>query len=209
MAKKKAVKNRTKKPTVKAKAKISAKAKAPAKKAKAPAKAKAPVKAVKKVSLVSALQAGAAAPELQIPSDSGQVITLKQFRGKTVVLYFYPKDDTPGCTQESCDFRDNLRRLESEGAVVLGISKDSVESHQKFKGKFALPFPLLSDESGRVCEAYGVWKEKSMYGRTYMGIERSTFVIDGSGKLARIYPKVSVKGHVDQVIQDIRALKEL
>ena len=200
MAKKKAVK----------KAPVKARVKASAKKAKgAVKKAKAPVQSVKKVTLGTALQAGSAAPELQIPSDSGQVITLKQFRGKTVVLYFYPKDDTPGCTQESCDFRDNLGRLESEGAVVLGISKDSVESHQKFKGKFALPFPLLSDETGKVCEAYGVWKEKSMYGRTYMGIERSTFVIDGSGKLARIYPKVSVKGHVDQVIQDIRALKEL
>lgn len=157
----------------------------------------------KKTVVSTLLNVGQAAPAFSMQSDGGQTVSLSDFLGKRVVLYFYPKDDTPGCTQESCDFRDNIARVLGHGAVVLGVSKDSVESHQKFKAKYSLPFPLLSDESGAVCEAYGVWKEKSMYGKKYMGIERMTFIIGSDGKIAKIYPKVKVEGHVDQVIQDL------
>jgi peroxiredoxin Q/BCP len=156
---------------------------------------------------VRSLSVGQEAPWAAVVDESGNPVSLESFRGKTVVLYFYPKDDTPGCTQESCDFRDSFSRLQSEGVVVLGASKDSPASHVRFKGKYSLPFTLISDESGALCEAFGVWKEKSMYGRSYMGIERSTFVIDGEGKIAKVYPKVSVTGHVEQVIQDLHDLK--
>ena len=151
----------------------------------------------------SLLKVGDRAPSFRLLNEAGESVSLAQFQGKTVVLYFYPKDDTPGCTQESCDFRDSFSRLVSKGVVVLGASKDSVASHQKFKTKYQLPFSLLSDESGSLCEAYGVWKEKSMYGRKYMGIERSTFIINPQGRIARVYPKVSVSGHVDQVLADV------
>ncbi len=157
--------------------------------------------------VATGLQSGDLAPAFKVQSDSGEWVSLQDFKGKTVVLYFYPKDDTPGCTKESCDFRDSFTRLKKEGVVVLGASKDSVSSHQKFKTKYQLPFPLLSDEAGTLCESYGVWKEKSMYGRKYMGIERSTFLIDGSGRIAMVYPKVSVPGHVDQVLSDLEGLK--
>ena len=146
------------------------------------------------------LAIGRPAPAFQLLSDEGKEVQLADFRGQQVVLYFYPKDDTPGCTTEACAFRDGAAALRQRGAVVLGVSTDSVASHQKFKAKFHLSFPLLSDEEKRAVQAYGVWKEKSMYGRTYMGIERTTFLIDRDGKIARIFPKVKVDGHCDEVL---------
>ena len=147
------------------------------------------------------LKVGDAAPDFRLPSTDGREISLKEFRGKkNVVLYFYPKDDTPGCTREACSFRDERSKFDKKEAVVLGVSFDDLESHKKFSGKYHLPFPLLSDTDKKVAEAYGVYKEKSMYGRTYMGIERSTFVIDKDGKIARIYRKVKVDGHSDEVL---------
>lgn len=152
------------------------------------------------------LSAGKKAPAFSLPSDSGDKVSLSSLVGSPVVLYFYPKDMTPGCTQESCDFAGAYRALQKLGAVVIGISRDSVESHQKFKGKYQLPFALLSDAEGKVCEKYGVWKEKSLYGRKFMGIERTTFLIGADGRIAKVYPKVKVKGHVDEVLKDLRQL---
>ncbi|MCZ7556324.1 MAG: thioredoxin-dependent thiol peroxidase [Bacteroidia bacterium] len=146
------------------------------------------------------LAEGKKAPAFSLPSTSGRKVSLKDFTGTTVVLYFYPKDNTPGCTQESCDFRDNMARLQAAGVVVLGVSADSIASHQKFREKYDLPFDLLSDESHSMLEAYGVWKEKSLYGKKFMGIERTTVIIDGNGTVVRIFPKVKVSGHVDQVL---------
>jgi peroxiredoxin Q/BCP len=146
------------------------------------------------------IKVGEPAPDFKLPVDDGSTLSLGDFRGKKIVLYFYPKDDTPGCTREACSFRDNLARVSSKGAVVLGVSRDDAESHEKFKGKYQLNFPLLSDESGKVTESYGVWKKKNLYGREFMGIERTTFLIDERGKVARIWPKVKVDGHVDEVL---------
>lgn len=146
------------------------------------------------------LKQGDKAPDFTATTDGGKTVKLKDFRGKKVVLYFYPKDNTPGCTQEACDFRDSMTRFRRKGVVVLGVSPDSVKSHEKFKAKFDLPFPLLADEDHGIAEAYGVWQEKSMYGRKYMGIVRSTFVIDEKGKIAEVHQKVKVKGHVDQLL---------
>lgn len=143
---------------------------------------------------------GERAPEFSLPADDGREVSLKEFRGKNVVLYFYPKDDTTGCTKEACSFRDNLGRVTSKGAVVLGVSRDDTASHVKFKDKYHLNFPLLSDEEGRVTEAYGVWKKKNLYGREYFGIERTTFLIDETGTIARIWSKVKVEGHTDEVL---------
>ncbi len=147
-----------------------------------------------------ALKVGAKAPAFKMKDDEGEWVSLKGLAGKTVVLYFYPKDMTSGCTTQACDFQANLAGFRKKGAVVLGVSRDSVERHQKFKAKESLTFPLLVDEDGSVCEAYGVWKEKSMYGRKYMGIERTTFVIGGDGKIAAIFEKVKVPGHVKEVL---------
>lgn len=149
---------------------------------------------------------GDAAPDFTAATDGGGAVSLASLKGKTVVLYFYPKDDTPGCTTESIGFRDALADFEAAGAVVLGVSKDSVKKHDKFKAKYELNFPLLSDEDGALCEAYGVWVEKSMYGRKYMGIDRSTFVIDGAGKIRHAWRKVKVPGHVDAVLAAVKAL---
>jgi thioredoxin-dependent peroxiredoxin len=146
------------------------------------------------------LSEGKKAPPFSLPSTSGGKLSLKDYAGKTVVLYFYPKDSTPGCTQESCDFRDNMARLQAAGAVVLGVSADSIASHVKFRDKHSLPFDLLSDESRSMLEAYGVWKEKTLYGKKFMGIERTTMILDGNGVVVRIFPKVKVSGHVDQVL---------
>ena len=146
------------------------------------------------------LKQGDKAPDFTATTDGGETVKLKDFRGKKVVLYFYPKDNTPGCTQEACDFRDSMTRFRRKGVVVLGVSPDSVKSHEKFKAKFDLPFPLLADEDHGMAEAYGVWQEKSMYGRKYMGIVRSTFEIDEKGKIAEVHQKVKVKGHVDQLL---------
>ncbi len=153
------------------------------------------------------LPAGSRAPDFSLLNETGTMVSLRNFAGKTVVLYFYPKDDTPGCTKESCDFRDSFSRVQAAGAVVLGVSKDSVASHVKFKAKYSLPFSLLSDESGKMLEAYQVWKEKSMYGKTFMGINRTTYVIDvdraGNGTIRRAFAKVKVEGHVEEILKDL------
>ena len=149
---------------------------------------------------------GGPAPEFRLRGDDGKSYALKDFRGKKVVLYFYPKDDTPGCTKEACSFRDNLARVRSLGAEVLGVSRDGLASHAKFRSKYDLPFPLLSDESGGVTEAYGVWKEKNLYGKTYMGIERTTFIVDEKGRIAKVFPRVKVDGHTDEVLAALQAM---
>jgi thioredoxin-dependent peroxiredoxin len=151
------------------------------------------------------LTVGDKAPALSLPDQSGEAVSLKDFTGKQVVLFFYPKDDTPGCTTESCDFRDAATLIKKAGAVILGVSLDGKESHQKFIKKVNLPFPLLSDEEASVSKAYGCYKEKNMYGRKYWGIERSTFVIDQTGKLKAIFRKVKVGGHVDEVLAALKA----
>jgi peroxiredoxin Q/BCP len=152
-----------------------------------------------------AIAVGRKAPEFTLQGSSKESISLKDLKGKTVVLYFYPKDDTPGCTKEACDFRDSLKKFTSKQAVVLGVSPDTVKAHDKFIDKFELPFELLSDPDHAVAEKYGVWVEKSMYGRKYMGIERSTFVIDPEGKLKAAFRKVKVDGHVDEVLAAVKA----
>ncbi len=149
---------------------------------------------------------GAPAPDFALSSANGQTVRLSDLRGRTVVLYFYPKDDTPGCTKEACGFRDNMARLTELGVTVLGVSPDSTASHSRFAAKYELPFDLLSDPDQAVATAYGAWVEKSMYGRKYMGIERSTFVIDGEGVIRREFRKVKVPGHVDEVIAAVQAL---
>ena len=136
----------------------------------------------------------------------GDEVSLGDCRGKVVVLYFYPKDSTPGCTREACDFRDADSKLKRLGAVVLGVSKDSLKSHGSFKAKYSLNFPLLSDPDLRIIKAYGVWKEKKMYGKTTMGVERSTFLIDGRGVIQKVWRKVKVEGHVNEVVEAVKAL---
>ncbi len=149
---------------------------------------------------------GKPAPDFSMPTDGGGQVSLGGLKGKTVILYFYPKDDTPGCTKEACGFRDNLAAFEGAEAVVIGVSKDSVAKHDKFKSKYELPFTLGSDEDGKVCEAYGTWVEKSMYGKKYMGIERATFLIDGKGVLRQEWRKVKVPGHVEAVLEAAKGL---
>jgi peroxiredoxin Q/BCP len=147
-----------------------------------------------------------AAPDFTLPGTEGGEITLSALKGKAVVLFFYPRDDTSGCTKEAQGFTEHREAFEKAGAAVFGISKDSLASHEKFAAKRGLTVPLLSDENGTVCEDYGVWKEKSMYGKTYMGIERSTFLIAADGTIARIWSKVKVPGHVEEVLEAVRAL---
>jgi peroxiredoxin Q/BCP len=142
---------------------------------------------------------GDAAPDFELPSDDGTSVRLRDLRSRKVVLFFYPKDDTPGCTIEVCEFRDESGRFEAEDAVVLGVSPDPVPRHAKFKNKHDLNFPLLADEDHAVAEAYGVWKEKSMYGRIYWGIERSTFLIDEEGSIVKAWRRVRPKGHAQEV----------
>lgn len=146
------------------------------------------------------LKAGDAAPAFELPTGDGGKLALADLKGKTVVLYFYPKDNTSGCTKEACAFNDTLAKIKKKGAVVVGVSPDSAASHAKFAGKYDLSFPLVSDESKKMLGAYGVWKEKSMYGRKYMGVERTTFIIDGKGKITHVFRKVKVDGHVDEVL---------
>lgn len=148
---------------------------------------------------VKELKKGDPAPVVVLETDTGEEMDLKSFRGKQVVLYFYPKADTPGCTRESCDFRDWHPELRRKGVVVLGISPDKPARQAKFKEKYELPFPLLADVEHKAAEAFGVWKEKTRYGRTYMGIERTTFIIDKEGRIAKIFPKVTVDGHAEAV----------
>lgn len=146
------------------------------------------------------------APAISLPRDGGDIVNLSDFAGKNVVLYFYPRDDTSGCTKEAVGFTENLGAFADLDTVILGVSKDSVKKHDKFVAKHDLKIALLSDEEGDVCERYGVWKEKSMYGKTYFGIERTTFLIDANGKIAQVWPKVKVAGHVDAVLDAVRAL---
>lgn len=148
-------------------------------------------------------KAGDKAPEFSLVADSGGKISLKDFRGKKVVLYFYPKDMTSGCTQQACDFRDNIKKIEKKNAVVIGVSPDDTKSHNKFKDNYELPFTLLSDETKEMLNDYGVWKEKSMYGRKYMGVVRTTFIIDEKGKIEKIYEKVKVPGHIEEILKEL------
>ncbi len=146
------------------------------------------------------LKPGDKAPAFTLPSSDGKDVSLKELRGKKIVLYFYPKDDTPGCTKEACSFSENLARIRRKGALLFGVSADSAISHRKFADKYELSFPLLSDESKEMIKAYGVWQEKAFMGRKYMGIVRSTFIIDEKGNIEHIFPKVSVKGHTEEVL---------
>ncbi|AIB12282.1 alkyl hydroperoxide reductase [Azospirillum argentinense] len=152
------------------------------------------------------MEAGTPAPDFTMPTDGGGSVTLSALRGKPVILYFYPKDDTSGCTSEACGFRDQLPDFSGLDAVIIGVSKDSVASHDKFKAKYELPFTLASDKETGVAEAYGVWVEKSMYGRKYMGLERATFLIDKDGIVRNVWRKVKVTGHVAAVLKALQAL---
>lgn len=149
---------------------------------------------------------GEDAPFFELPNEQGKNISLASLKGKNIVVYFYPKDATPGCTTEGQNFRDAYELFQAQNTVILGVSKDSVKSHDKFKCKQNFPFDLLSDEEGDMCETYGVWVEKNMYGKKYMGIQRATFLIDENGKIANVWPKVSVKGHVDEVLEAVKSL---
>jgi peroxiredoxin Q/BCP len=145
---------------------------------------------------------GKPAPDVILPSTSGETVSLKQFKGKkTVILYFYPKDETPGCTKEACSFRDLSAEFAKHDAVILGVSTDSIESHLKFRDKQKLPFELLADEDAAVSKAFGVYKQKNLYGKKHLGIERTTFIIDRTGRIAQIYPKVKVEGHVQDILE--------
>ena len=152
-----------------------------------------------------ALEAGDKAPDFTLPTDGNGSVTLSKLKGKQVVLYFYPKDDTSGCTAEACSFRDSLPRFKKMDATVIGVSRDSIAAHDKFKKKYALPFTLAADTEGKVTEKYGVWVEKSMYGRKYMGIERATFLIDPKGTIKQVWHKVKVSGHADEVLAAVNA----
>jgi len=153
------------------------------------------------------VKVGDKAPDFTLPADGGGTLSLKALKGKTVVLYFYPKDDTSGCTAEACAFRDALPDFSKVKAEIVGVSRDPVASHDKFKTKYDLPFPLASDVDGKVCQAYGVWVEKSMYGKKYMGIERATFLIDGKGVVRELWRKVKVPGHAEEVLAAAEALR--
>lgn len=150
---------------------------------------------------MASLEVGDEAPDFSLPTGDGSTLSLENLRGKKVVLYFYPKDNTSGCTKEACEFSEKSTALKRKGAVVVGVSADSASSHKKFAEKYDLSFPLVSDEKKQIIKSYGVWKKKSMYGREYMGIERTTFIIDEKGTIASIFPKVKVNGHVDEVLK--------
>ena len=152
------------------------------------------------------IEEGDKAPAFSLKSDQGQTVRLSQFKGSPVVLYFYPKDDTPGCTKEACAFRDRSAELKKLGAVVLGVSPDTVASHVKFRDKYELNFPLLEDAEHAVAEKYGAWREKNMYGKKSMGVQRSTFLIGPDGKVVKVWKRVKVDGHDDQVIEALKAL---
>jgi len=152
---------------------------------------------------------GEEAPDFALEADDGRQVSLKDYRGKKVVLYFYPKDGTTGCTLEAVEFRDIADEVEKQGAMIVGVSKDSVKSHQKFKQKHDLSFTLLSDPEGKVLDLYGVWKKKSLYGRTFMGTERTTFLIDEKGIVIKVYRKVKAKGHAQVCLLDLKAPQKL
>jgi peroxiredoxin Q/BCP len=149
------------------------------------------------------VEEGAPAPDFELASDEGETVTLSALRGKPVVLYFYPKDDTPGCTTEACEFRDAYDRFREQGVEIFGVSPDTEASHQKFRSKYELPFTLLADPDHRAAEAYGVWKEKRNYGKTYMGIERSTFIVDADGKVAKAMRGIRPAGHAAKVLETL------
>lgn len=151
------------------------------------------------------LEEGKNAPDFKLKDQNGSTISLSDYKGSNVVLYFYPKDDTSGCTAEACNFRDDFSQFKNLNAVILGVSPDSADSHKKFAGKYNLQFSLLSDEKKEILEKYGVWKEKSMYGRKYIGVERTTFVINGDGKIKKIFRKVKVPGHNKELIEAIES----
>jgi peroxiredoxin Q/BCP len=151
---------------------------------------------------------GEEAPDFTLQADDERKVSLKDYRGKKVVLYFYPKDGTPGCTREAIEFRDIAKEFEKEGAIILGVSKDSIKSHRKFKQKHELPFTLLSDPEGKVLDLYGVWKKKSLYGRTFMGTERTTFLIDEKGIVKKVYRKVKANGHAQVCLLDLKGSTE-
>ena len=151
------------------------------------------------------IEEGTSAPDFSLKTDSGETVTLSELRGKPVVLFFYPKDDTPGCTTQACGIRDAYKEFEDAGAVVLGVSPDDEASHAKFKQKYDLPFTLLADSGHGVADTYGVWGEKSMYGKTYMGVDRSTFVIGPDGNVAKVFRKVKPDEHADQVLEALRS----
>jgi peroxiredoxin Q/BCP len=174
---------------------------APAKSRKAPGLTARPPRGL--LLAMSELTVGAPAPSFSAPDQSGKTVSLADFKGKTVVLYFYPKDDTPGCTVQACSFRDGHAAFQKKKTVVLGVSPDNAKSHVKFIEKFTLPFPLLSDPDHTIAEAYNVWVEKSMYGKKYMGMERSTFVIGPDGRLKAIYRKVKPEIHIADVLADL------
>lgn len=153
---------------------------------------------------MATLEEGQRAPDFTLVSSDGEKVKLSSFRGKKVVLYFCPRDDTPGCTREACEFRDGLARLRRRGAVVLGMSTDPVSSHEKFAGKYGLNFPLLADTEKKVVRMYGAWQEKNMYGKKSMGIVRSTFLIDEDGEIFRIFPRVRVDGHFEEVLEALK-----
>lgn len=153
------------------------------------------------------IDVGQPAPDFRLSDQTGRTHQLKQYRGKWVVLYFYPKDNTPGCTKEACQFRDDRPKFEKAGAVILGVSPDDEQSHQKFAAKYALPFDLLADSDAKICAAYGVWQKKTNYGRTYMGVARTTYLIDPQGMVAHRWDKVSVEGHHDEVLERIGELQ--
>lgn len=146
---------------------------------------------------------GQAAPDFSLPNEEGQPVKLSDFRGRPVVLYFYPKDDTPGCTKEACNFRDDYQAYQEAGVEIIGVSPDSTESHTEFKEKYDLPFPLLADENNEVCEAYGVWSPKKYQGREYMGVDRTTFAIDSEGKISHVFEDVDPTDHSAEVLQTI------
>lgn len=149
------------------------------------------------------LKKGDKAPDFKLSADDGKTYSMKDFKGKNVILYFYPKDMTSGCTAEACDFRDKIKLIQKKNSIVIGINKDNIESHKKFKSKYELPFILLSDESAKILKSYGVWNEKSMYGRKYMGIERTTFIIDEKGIIKEVFNKVKVNGHVEEILNNL------
>ena len=203
-ATKKAVKKSTKKATKKAVKKTSKKA---TKKAVKKTTKKATKKAVKKPGKsVNMPVVGQLAPDFALQSDSAGVVSLSNYRGKNVVLYFYPKDDTPGCTIEACSFQENKNKLSDANAVVIGVSPDDVASHAKFRNKYGLDFILVADEGHKVCEQFGVWVEKNNYGKKYMGVQRATFLIDRLGHVAYVWPKVSVDGHTEEVLEELARL---
>ncbi len=153
------------------------------------------------------LKVGDRAPDFELVANNGRMVSLGDYhRQKNIVLYFYPKDDTPGCTVEACGFRDAMPAIHKADAVILGVSPDNLSSHQKFVGKFSLPFLLLSDEDKKICKAYGVWVEKNMYGKKYMGVLRTTFIIDKQGKIAKIFEKVKPQGHEEEALESLQSL---